>query len=276
MRYQTILTVVSQPQDIETMLLSAAPFAQENDAHLEVLCLGIDQTQTGYYFAGASAMAHDEGRQEAQANAQALCDSCEEGLHRLGIRFSCQPAIVQPATMTHFVSELAQFADLVILPPPYAPGRADHAATLVEAALFGGRTAVLITDKPVPQPDRAVLAWNQSPEALAAARAALPMMINARRTDVLIIDPPRHNATHGDPGTNISTMLARHGATPSVVIEVQTLPRVSDSILRHMRDIEAGLLVMGAYGHSRLREAILGGATRRMLEQSEVPVLLAH
>jgi nucleotide-binding universal stress UspA family protein len=54
------------------------------------------------------------------------------------------------------------------------------------------------------------------------------------------------------------------------------MPRISDVLARHARDMNADLLVMGAYGHSRFREAILGGATRNMLEQAEVPVFLAH
>ena len=54
------------------------------------------------------------------------------------------------------------------------------------------------------------------------------------------------------------------------------MPRVSDILLRHAKDLGADLVVMGAYGHSRFREAILGGATRYMLEQSEIPVFMAH
>ena len=56
----------------------------------------------------------------------------------------------------------------------------------------------------------------------------------------------------------------------------KTLPDVADVITRHARDRNAGLLVMGAYSHSRLREALLGGATRHMLERAEIPVLMAH
>jgi nucleotide-binding universal stress UspA family protein len=56
----------------------------------------------------------------------------------------------------------------------------------------------------------------------------------------------------------------------------KTLPRVSDVLGRHLRDQDADMLVMGAYGHSRLREAILGGATRNMLQIAEVPVFMAH
>ena len=56
----------------------------------------------------------------------------------------------------------------------------------------------------------------------------------------------------------------------------RTLPRISDVILRYVADKDADLLVMGAYGHSRFREAILGGATRNLLEMAEIPVLMAH
>ena len=56
----------------------------------------------------------------------------------------------------------------------------------------------------------------------------------------------------------------------------RTLPRVSEVLCRHARDIDADMIVMGGYGHSRFREAILGGATRDMLEIAEIPVLMAH
>jgi nucleotide-binding universal stress UspA family protein len=71
-------------------------------------------------------------------------------------------------------------------------------------------------------------------------------------------------------------MLSRHGANVEVCLLPQTLPRVSEVIARHVEDIDADLLVMGAYGHSRFREAILGGATRNMLEHAKVPVFMAH
>ena len=67
-----------------------------------------------------------------------------------------------------------------------------------------------------------------------------------------------------------------HGVRAEVSVLARTLPRISDILARHVRDQNADLLVMGAYGHSRFREAILGGATRNMLEQAEVPVLMAH
>ena len=71
-------------------------------------------------------------------------------------------------------------------------------------------------------------------------------------------------------------MLVRHGVKAEVSVLARSLPRVSDVLARHVTDVDAGLMVMGAYGHSRFREAILGGATRNMLEKATVPVLMAH
>ncbi len=276
MRFATVLTVISNHQDIEIMKKTALPFARAHCSHLEVICVGMDATQPGVYFAGATSLVYDDGRLQAVEQAQALQSEANEALQTQGVLFDVQAAVVQPGTIGDMVAERSQFADIVILSPPYAPSRAAHAPTIVEAALFGGRAPVLITSDDIGQPERIVLAWNQSREAVAAARHALPFFAAAKRTDVLIVDPPRHSATQGDPGGDIARMLARHGGNPSVVIDVQTLPRVSDTLTRHVVDTEADLLVMGAYGHSRLSEAVLGGATRRMLEQSEVPLLLAH
>ena len=77
-------------------------------------------------------------------------------------------------------------------------------------------------------------------------------------------------------GGLLSLFLARHGVKTEIDVLSKTLPRVSDVLMRHARDTNADLMVMGAYGHSRFRESILGGATRNMLEQAPVHVFMAH
>jgi nucleotide-binding universal stress UspA family protein len=94
--------------------------------------------------------------------------------------------------------------------------------------------------------------------------------------NIVVVDPPRHSADRSDPGGELSQMIARHGARPEVAVIAQTMPRTADVIGRHCEDVEADLLVMGAYGHSRFREALLGGATRDMLERAQIPVMMHH
>ena len=121
-----------------------------------------------------------------------------------------------------------------------------------------------------------LVAWNESVEALAAIHRALPILQAADNVRVTVIDPPAHGPERSDPGGLLSQMLARHGAKCEIDVLSRSMHRISDVINRHAADTGADLVVMGAYGHSRFREAILGGATRNMLEQSEVPVFLAH
>jgi nucleotide-binding universal stress UspA family protein len=126
------------------------------------------------------------------------------------------------------------------------------------------------------EPKRIVLAWNQSREALVAARRSMPFLRRAETVQIVVIDPPTHGPERSDPGGLLCQLLVRHGVRAEVSVLARTLPRVSEVLARHLLDFDADLLVMGAYGHSRFREAILGGVTRDMLEHAEVPVFLAH
>jgi len=121
-----------------------------------------------------------------------------------------------------------------------------------------------------------VLAWNQSREALVAARRAMPFLKRAEMVQIVVIDPPAHGPERSDPGGQLCQLLVRHGVRAEVSVLARTLPRISEVLARHARDVNADMLVMGAYGHSRFREAIMGGATRDMLENAQVPVFLAH
>ena len=115
-----------------------------------------------------------------------------------------------------------------------------------------------------------------SPEAFAALRAGLPFMVEADLVKLVIVDPPSHGRDRSDPGGAVSEYLARHKIRVEIDVLSKSLPRVSDVILRHATDADCDLIVMGAYGHSRFREAMLGGATRHMLEQADRPLLMAH
>ncbi len=121
-----------------------------------------------------------------------------------------------------------------------------------------------------------MVGWNESLEALRAVRAAMPLLTQADTVHVVVIDPPTHGPSRSDPGGMLSQYLARHGVSAEIDVLSKTLPRVSDVLTRHATDMDADLLVMGAYGHSRFREAVFGGATRNMLEQATIPVLMAH
>jgi nucleotide-binding universal stress UspA family protein len=105
----------------------------------------------------------------------------------------------------------------------------------------------------------------------------MPLLSAASSVTVMTIDPQQSREEHGDvPGADIALHLARHGVAAQVESTVSGGIGVGDALLSRASDLGADLLIMGAYGHSRGRELILGGATRTVLESMTLPVLMAH
>ncbi|MFP1642984.1 universal stress protein [Pontitalea aquivivens] len=279
MSYKSILTIVTDAEAARAQIDTAVAMARREDAHLDVLCMGVDRTQTGYYYAGATAFIQQETIERAQDDARGLEAAMRERLAAEDIRWGAEAIVAQLGAISAVVGMRARFADLVVMGRPYAKGRGQEIEAVVEAAMFEGQApALVVPDGYAGQiaPRRVVVAWNQSNEAMSAIRKALPLLKAADLVDITIIDPPTHGPERSDPGGQLSQLLARHGVKAEVSVLAKTMPRVSDVINRHVRDSNADLVVMGAYGHSRFREAILGGATRNMLENAETPVLMAH
>ena len=283
MSYKSILTVVLSATDAEAQILAAAQIAAAEDGHLMILALGVDHSQIGYAYIGAGVLLMGDTTDRAEDDARAAEAAARKALGAFGpdLRWSIETVATQTGSLMDVVANAARFADLVVLPLPYAEGRGLDSETVIEAAMFEGRAPVLVLPPgPVPKnlatPKRVLLAWNQSNEALVATRAAMPLLKAADLVNVTVIAPPSHGPERSDPGGMLAELLVRHGARAEVSVLVLNLPRVSDVLNRHAEDIGADMIVMGAYGHSRIREAVLGGATRAMLEKTRVPVLMAH
>lgn len=282
MAYKSILTVATAADRIDPALSVAARLAMAADGHLDVLALGIDTTQVAYYNMGGTAVVLQMALERAETEAQGIETAANTAIvaQAVGLRASVEAAVAQLGGLGGLVGMRARFADLVVLGRPYGKGRGPEAEAVVEAALFDGQAPVLVLpDDPALSASigtRIVIAWDQSREALTAIRRALPFLVRAEMVNVVVVDPSAHGAERSDPGGMLCQMLVRHGVRAEVSVVAKTLPRVSDVLARHVRDLNADLLVMGAYGHSRFREAILGGATRDLLELAEVPVLMAH
>ncbi|HYU11246.1 MAG TPA: universal stress protein, partial [Stellaceae bacterium] len=114
-------------------------------------------------------------------------------------------------------------------------------------------------------------------EAARAVNDAMPLLAAAEAVTVLTIDPEQGPDGHGEiPGADIALHLARHGVKAQVERTISAGIGVGNMLLSWAADLEADLLVMGAYGHSRVRELLLGGATRTVLTSMTLPVLMAH
>jgi nucleotide-binding universal stress UspA family protein len=120
-----------------------------------------------------------------------------------------------------------------------------------------------------------VIAWKPTRECARAVFDALPLLLGAENIYILEVKRPGEEAGLA-PDTSIAAALARHGIRPTIRTSVATDISVGDEILSRLSDLGADLLVMGAYGHSRMRELVFGGATRHIARHMTVPTLFAH
>jgi nucleotide-binding universal stress UspA family protein len=281
MAYKSLLTIATSSEGLLPVVTAAARIASQADAHLDALALGVDRTQIGYSYVGTGAVMIAAAMERAEEDARAAEKALNKALAAQGpdLRVAVETSVTQLGALTDLVAGRARYADLVVLPLPYGGNRGIEDEALTEAALFEGMAPVLVVPEAGmrrAEPRRIVVAWNQSREALVAARRALPFLRRAEAVQIVVVDPSPHGPERSDPGGLLCQFLVRHGVRAEVVVLAKSLPRVSDILSRHVMDADADLLVMGAYGHSRFREAILGGATRDMLENAGVPVFLAH
>ena len=125
--------------------------------------------------------------------------------------------------------------------------------------------------------EHVAVAWSATRESTRAVTDALPLLQRAKKVTVIIGDPRPGAGGHGaSPGADIALYLARQGVTVEVSLEQTAGIDVGSLLLSRIADLNADLLVMGAYGHSRMRELVLGGVTRTILRQMTVPVLMSH
>lgn len=123
--------------------------------------------------------------------------------------------------------------------------------------------------------DNVLVAWDASMEATRAVTNAIPLLKRARHVTIAVFNPNPFDAHGEQPGADIALYLARHGVNIEVSLQ-QTGIDVGNALLSMAADRNADLIVMGGYGHARLRELLLGGATETVLRTMTVPVLMSH
>jgi Universal stress protein UspA and related nucleotide-binding proteins len=187
--------------------------------------------------------------------------------------FSCDLQTAQ-FDAENALCDQALLSDLIVFPRPSVSS--GPVESLVEAALFVcGRPvlAVPIGEVPSLRERPGIIAWNGSPEVAHALSAALPLLKLASEIEVVHLG---HDSADSESATSpVAEYLAWHELKARTV-NIAEKGSPGELLLQHARKRSAGLVVMGAFGHSRARELIFGGTTRHMLDHANVPVLMAH
>ena len=279
MSHATLFTVIANGPDPLRGLSAIADMAVAQDAHLDLMVVGLDVTVQGFAYAELSPSALQSSFHDAQNEAAALQKSVTDHLQGHAARVSVFSVVCPSGMLPTIIRRQARFSDLAVLPRPYGTGAGSDDATLVEAALFEAHVPVIVLPEDTTSwtvPKRIAIGWNESSEALNAVRSALPMLVAADANFITIVDPPQHGPDRSDPGGLLAQYISRHGARCEIDVLARSLPRISDVLVRSITDRDIDMMVMGAYGRARWSEAMFGGATRDMLESCPVPLFLAR
>jgi nucleotide-binding universal stress UspA family protein len=188
--------------------------------------------------------------------------------------------LILPADLTGVGDQFGRIArhfDLSVVAQPEAEGAAVE-SMIVEGALFeSGRPVIVVPyiQTALFKLGRVMICWDGSRPAARAIADAMPLLALAERTEVVIV-ADEHDEEDDLHGVGVGQHLARHGLDVNINRIIRGKIDVADALLSHVADSGVHLIVMGGYGHTRLREFILGGVTRSMLRSMTVPVLMSH
>ena len=261
------------PQRLETAIGVANTFG----AHIACLYALSAELKPTYGYQATEIMRDVQRRlgEEMRAAARSSYDEClrRTGFQQAEWRESRLDAL--EAMEIH-----ARYADLVVIgqPDPDSPGGV-HRTFAQNLPIAAGRPVLVVpyTFERQPVGKRVLVAWNASREAARAVTDSLPILERASMVHVVAFRPEIGREGHGDePGADIAHYLARHGVKVQASRQDAPDVDVGNLLLSRAADLSVDLIVMGAWGHSRLSEMVLGGVTRTLLESMTVPVLMAH
>ena len=268
-----------------TALLAARPFS----AHLEFLHVRVDVTDivismsTGGLGGGGAVQGvvdklEAEARQveaRARQGVEAFCErnAIPRSTPRPGEGLSAE-FTVESGSDAQWIAEYGRFADLVVVGRAQ-PGR-EVSTEVLEAALMDTGRPLLVAPQTAPQTllGTIVIAWKDTPEAARAVAAAVPLLERAER--VVIVTVVEEDEAREHSSDRLLRSLRWHNPNTSVRQPGRERRKPVEVLLEEAERVQASLIVMGGYSHSRLREVVFGGFTHRILAGVDVPVLLAH
>ena len=274
MSIAAILSVVRSDhgdRDVNT----AIDLSRSSGAHLSILLLGMAAAPPIGEFAENVSMAWLEERDRDKAKLAERLTGVKDILQRANVAHDVVDVYTELTSVDNVVAHQARYADLVAIgPDAAADGSLKHA--VIDGALFHSQVPTLIipgNGKPTLKPTSVVVAWKDSLEAVRAVKQGIELLKSAKEVHVGIVDP---GTDDGEPAGEVGTYLSRHGVNFTVDVLRSDGRTVAETLNQYADDVAADLIVMGAYGHSRMRERIFGGVTLSMLKNPKRAVFLAR
>ncbi|MGC1506247.1 MAG: universal stress protein [Sulfitobacter sp.] len=279
MSIQTVTAILYDIDQASEQLDAAVAAARALDAHLHVIALATGLDQTAITGAALDPVPAGLGVEDARERAKALGDFASAQLASEDIRWHVEQVIGSGSSSATEIARHTRFSDLVVQHRLSGSANQERTRRLAETVLFDAGVPLLLLPENlqmVAPPSKVLVSWDESATALRAVRQALPLLAKASYVHVVMVDPPKDAPDRSDPGGAFAQYLSRQGIKCELSVCNQSDGSVAATLERRADELGCGMIVMGAYGHSRLREAIFGGTTRSILTDATVPVFMAH
>ncbi len=281
MAYKDVLVHLDYSEACIARVAAAIALAKREGARLTGVAMALETTVSTYIgidFPTSLTEAQQEIIEKSTKNAVARFEAAvkAEGVD-YAVRVIRCPAGKAASQLAFF----ARHADLIFIgqPDPDSTGHAFQESLLDMVLHSSGRPVYVVPyiGRLEHRASRAVIAWDGRKKAVRAVNDAIPMLKVRDKVDVLVVNPKKRDDDFGgQQGENLADHLKRHGVNAEVVRITHPEIGVDTVILNYVSDVGADLLVMGAFGHSRLREKTFGGVTVSILQQMTVPVLMSE
>lgn len=275
---KTLFTVTGSEQPADAVA-RAIEMSRENACHVAVLVIGIAVPASATAYGAVPADTWSQEREKGRAAATEKATEIEALMKEAEVSGDVATYYCDEGQIADIVGMRARYTDLgLVLPSPDQDTRLTNKT--LEGFVYQSARPFLFVPGNITatlKPKRILIGWNSTREAASAVHDAMDMLGAADTVHVAIVDPVAGEFDQGEePGSDIAAYLARHRVKVTVDVLASGGRSAADALLQHATDIDADLIVAGAYGHSRLREFLFGGATRDLLANEAFPVLMAH
>ncbi|MCE7029008.1 universal stress protein [Jiella avicenniae] len=274
--YRTILVCLDAAERVDRLLDVVLPIAERHRAH--VVGLHVTPSALADLATEISVEYLEETRKSLRHTAEAVRAAFEARGAATAVSMEWRCEEPSAPDYARSVTRHALCSDLVVVAQSHTSEW--FGGGLVTDVLFETGRPILFVPREgrfAAVGARPVVAWNGTREAARAAFDAVPLMSEAEVVRVIAVDPHRSDAKSGlAPVADLAASLARHGLKIEANATYSGDIAVSDALLNYLADVGADLLVMGCYGHSRIREMLFGGVTRQILQQMTAPVLMSR
>lgn len=278
MGYKDILVYADTTKEATVRLDTAARLALSQGAHLTAL--HIDRAPympVELVGTGMAAQVRQWQKTVQTERAEKIRAIVQQSSERHGIAIEWRQ---QEGALDEVLLSQSAYADLIVVSQPGDPLDLEQpiAPSPGGLALSSARPVLVIPNRAGEyQVGKTILiAWKPCPESARAVHDALPLLKMAKSVTILEVNPEAGPGPDRLVGAEIAQHLARHGVKVSVVAANEKGASEGATILARAAEIGADMIVMGAYGHSRLREAVLGGVTHHLLKHHSIPIFMAH